>query len=174
MSPDSQRPVYETHDQVLRTLETARDADPRDARFGVLIGDPWEGGEHQFFWYPSRHALEYALLDAHAFVDPEAFIEDQEDWREAQFDLDAMLRDLAELTPDDAEALDDLINDFFCIVWIGHFDDLVSGDDPLAKALREELRDEDGRDDDASPLEDDELDDFIELLRAYGDPDDDE
>ncbi len=85
-----------------------------------------------------------------------------------------MLRDLAELTPDDAEALDDLINDFFCIVWIGHFDDLVSGDDPLAKALREELRDEDGRDDDASPLEDDELDDFIELLRAYGDPDDDE
>ena len=62
VSPEAERPVYVSHAQVLRTLEQARDADPRQARFGVLIGDPWEGGAQQFFWYPTRFALEYALL----------------------------------------------------------------------------------------------------------------
>lgn len=170
MTTDPQRPVYETHAQVLRTLEAARDADPREARFGVLIGDPWEGGAQQFFWYPTRAALEFALLDAHAFVDADAFVEDQDDWVEARFDLDAALRELPELTPDDAEALDDLVNDFFCIVWIGHLDDLISGDDPLARALREELHAEQGSDDDPSPLTDAELEEFVDLLQIYGDP----
>lgn len=170
VSPEAERPVYASHAQVLRTLEQARDADPRHARFGVLIGDPWEGGAQQFFWYPTRFALEYALLDAHPFVDEEAYAEDQDDWREAQFDLDAALHDLPEITPDDAEALDDLVNDFFCIVWIGHFDDLTAGDDPLARALREELHGEAGSDDDTSPVAADELDDFIDLIRGYGEP----
>ncbi len=80
------------------------------------------------------------------------------------------LRDLAELTPDEAEALDDLVNDFFCIVWIGHFDDLAAGDDPLARTLREELRSETGTADDPAPLTSDEIDDFVELVQAYGDP----
>ncbi len=169
-----ERPVYEKHDDLLRTLETARDADPRQARFGVLIGDPWEDGAHQFFWYPTRFALEFALLDAHAFVDEEAFAEDQDEWREAQFDLDAALREMPELTPDDAEALDDLVNEYFCIIWIGHIDDLINGDDPVAKALREEHHFELGRADDSSPLAEAELDAFIELLRAYGEEDEEE
>jgi hypothetical protein len=172
VTSDAQRPVYSTHAQVLHTLETARDADPRVAPFGVLIGDPWEEGGQQFFWYPSRFALEFALLDAHAFVDHDAFLEDQDEWREPQFDLDATLQELAELSPADAEALDDLVNEFFCVVWIGHVDDLIGGDDPIAATLRGELRADDGRDDDASPLASEELDDFIELLRSYGDADD--
>ncbi|MFT4035834.1 MAG: hypothetical protein QM679_09710 [Patulibacter sp.] len=164
------RPVYEAHREVLRTLEAARDADPRHARFGVLIGDPWEDGAQQFFWYPTRAALEYALLDAHPFADPDAFAEDHEAWREPQFDLDAALRELPELAPEIAEELDDLVNEFYCIVWIGHLDDLIGGDDPLAGALREELRDGAGRADDASPLAEHELDEFIGLLRALGEP----
>ncbi|MBO9531485.1 MAG: hypothetical protein J7513_00725 [Solirubrobacteraceae bacterium] len=165
------RPNYDTHAQVLRTLEAARDADPRQAPFGVLIGDPFEGGDEQFFWYPTRFALEYALLDAHAFVDAEAFEEDQDEWREPQFDLDMALRDLPDLGPDAAEELDELVNDFFHIIWIGHLDDLVSGDDPLAGALREELRAAAGRDDDPAPITNAELDDFIDLVRVFGQPD---
>jgi hypothetical protein len=164
-----ERPAYETHAQVVRVLEQARDADPRKAPFGVLIGDPWEGGAQQFFWYASREGLESALLDAHAFVDPDAFVEDQDEWREARFDLDAAIRELPELTPDDAEELDDLINDFFCIIWIGHFDDLTTGDDPVARTLREELHHLSGVEDDPSPLQTDELDEYIELLRGLGD-----
>ncbi len=153
-------------------LETARDADPRQAPWGVLIGDPWEDGEQQFFWYSDRHALEHALLDAHAFVDEEAWAEEQEDWREPQFDLDAALRDCEELSPAEAETLDELVNEWFCIVWIGHLSDLVAGDDPLAEALREEHHAELGRDDDVSPIADAELELFIDLLRGYGEPDD--
>lgn len=173
MSSEGERPVYASHEQIVSTLETARDADPRQAGFGVLIGDPWEGGAQQFFWYPTREALEHALLGAHAFVDPDAFAEDQDEWREAQFDLDGALRDLSELTPDDAEVLDDLVNDFFCIIWIGHFDDLTAGDDPVARVLREELHHLAGREDDSSPLEADQLDDYVELLRGFGDADED-
>jgi hypothetical protein len=176
VSSEGERPVYASHAEIVRTLETARDADPRSAGFGVLIGDPWEGGAQQFFWYPTRTALEHALLAAHAFVDPDAFTEDQDEWREAQFDLDAALRDLGEITPDDAEVLDDLVNDFFCIIWIGHFDDLTTGDDPVARTLREELHLLEGNEDDPLPLTEDELDDFINLLRGFGgdDGEDDE
>jgi hypothetical protein len=170
VSSEGERPAYASHAQIVRTLEVARDADPRHAGFGVLIGDPWEGGAQQFFWYSTREALEQALLGAHAFVDPEAFAEDQDEWREAQFDLDAALRDLTELTPDDAEVLDDLVNDFFCIIWIGHFDDLVSGDDPVARVLREEFHHLAGIDDDSSPVDADQIGDYIELLRGFGDP----
>lgn len=137
----------------------------------MLVGDPWEDGEQQFFWYPTRAALEHALLDAHAFVDEEAWAEEQEDWREPQFDLDAVLRDLPELTPGDAEAVDEVTNEWFCVLWIGHLTDLVEGDDPLAVALREEHHAELDRDEDSSPIPEAELDAFIELLQAYGDPD---
>jgi hypothetical protein len=166
--PDGpQRKEYTAHEQVIETLTTARDADPRQNPFGVLIQDPWEDGDQQFFWYPTRAEMEYALLDAHAFVDPEAFVEDQEDWFEARFDLDNALQDIRELRPHDSEGLDDLVNDFFCIVWIGHFEDLVDGDDPIAVDIREELR-WGGEEDDTSPVKDDELDAFVALLRDFG------
>jgi hypothetical protein len=166
--PDGpQRKEYTAHEQVIETLTTARDADPRQNPFGVLIQDPWEDGDQQFFWYPTRAEMEYALLDAHAFVDPEAFVEDQEDWFEARFDLDNALQDIRELRPHDSEGLDDLVNDFFCIVWIGHFEDLVDGDDPIAVDIREELR-WGGEEDDTSPVKDTELDAFVALLRDFG------
>jgi hypothetical protein len=169
---DPQRKVYADHAEVIKTLETARDADPREASFGVLVQDPWEDGDQQFFWYPTRAELEYALLDVHAFVDPGAFVEDQEEWREAQFDLDHALQQIRELRPHDSEELDDLVNDFFCIVWIGHFQDLVEEHDPIALELREELRWEDetgdGEEDDSSPVRDHELDRFVALLRDFG------
>ena len=171
MSDGPQRKVYTSHEQVIATLTEARDADPRQNPFGVLIQDPWEDGDQQFFWYATRAELEYAMLDAHAFVDPEAYEEDQEDWYEARFDLDHALQDIRELRPHDSEGLDDLVNDFFCIVWIGHFEDLVDGDDPIAVSLREELR-WGGEQDDTSPVKDPELADFVELLRAFGSDED--
>lgn len=171
---DEQRKVYETHDQLIETLTTARDADPRQNPFGVLIQDPWEEGDQQFFWYPTRAALEFALLDAHAFVDPDAWDEDQEEWVEARYDLDHQLQAIRELRPHDAEELDDLVNDFFCIVWIGHFEDMVEGDDPLSLELREELRWGSAEHDDSSPVSDAELDDFVALLRQFGSADEDE
>ncbi len=174
MADDPVRKVYRSHDQVIETLVAARDADPRQSPWGVLVQDPWEDGDQQFFWYPSRAELEYALLDAHAFVDPDAFAEDQDDWHEARFDLDHALRDLQELRPEEAEALDDLINDFFCIVWIGHLEDLVQGEDPIALDLRDELRGGAEHHDHAAPLVDAELDAFVALLRAFGTDDDDE
>ncbi|MDQ8045012.1 MAG: hypothetical protein AAGC46_03725 [Solirubrobacteraceae bacterium] len=178
MSEDPSRKVYTAHEQVIATLTQARDADPRDFPFGVLVQDPWEDGDQQFFWYRTRAELEYALLDAHAFVDPDAFVEDQEDWTEARFDLDHALQDIRELRPHDAEGLDDLVNDFFCIVWIGHFEAMVDGDDAIAEDLRAELRSGDAAEETADatdPLADHELDAFVELLRAFGiDEDDDE
>lgn len=164
--------AYRTHREVIDTLVAARDADPRESPWGVLIQDPWEDGDQQFFWYPTRHELEHALLDAHAFVDAEAFEEDQEDWHEARFDLDHALRELQELRPEDAEALDDLVNDFFCIVWLGHFADLAEGDDPIAADIRAELRGGAEHHDDAAPLQEAELEAFVALLRMFGVDDD--
>jgi len=174
VSNDPQRKVYADHAEVIKTLETARDADPREASFGVLVQDPWEDGDQQFFWYPTRAELEYALLDAHAFVDPGAFLEDQQEWREAQFDLDHALTQIRELRPHDSEELDDLVNDFFCIVWIGHFEDIAQGEDPIALDLRDELRGGAEHHDTSAPLREEELDAFIALLRAFGTDDDDE
>ena len=134
--------------------------------------DPWEDGDQQFFWYSTRAELEFALLDAHAFVDAEAFAEDQDDWHEARFDLDHALRELQELKPEEAEALDDLVNDFFCIVWIGHFEDLIQGEDPIALDLRVELHGGAEHHDNATPLREEELDAFVLLLRAFGTDDD--
>ena len=164
---------------MLATLIAARDADPRRAPFGVLVQDPWADGEQQFFWYETRADLEFALLDAHAFVDPEAFVEDQDVWVEPRFDLDAALLEIEELTPEDAESLDDLVGDFFGIVWIGHFAALVEGEDPIALQVRDVLRRGADLDDAAevseaelnaaeAPIRDDELDAFVELLRDFG------
>lgn len=164
---------------MLATLIAARDADPRQAPFGVLVQDPWDDGDQQFFWYRSRAELEYALLDAHAFVDPDAFTEDQDDWTEARFDLDAALLEIEELTPAQAEELDDLVGEFYGVVWIGHFSALVSGEDPIALQLRDVLRrgadigeseevSEAELDAAEAPLGEAELGAFIELLRDFG------
>lgn len=162
---------FSDHEALIATLTAARDADPRRAPFGVVISDPWEGGDQQFFWYPSRQALEFALLDAHAFVDPEAFAEDQGEWVEPRFDLDAALLEIDELGPAQAEALDEITGDFYGIVWIGHFADLVQGDDPFSRRLRAALRLAEGDEQpDDEPLEEFELPAFVELLAAFGDP----
>lgn len=155
----------------MATLTAAVDADPRTAPFGVLIQDPWDDGDRQFFWYPTRAALEYALLDAHAFVDPDAFAEDQEEWREPQFDLDAALQEIDELTAADAPTLDEITGDAFGVVWIGHFEDLGLGSDDIARTLRRETRlaagiDARGGDADAPFTADAEYDALAELLRA--------
>ena len=47
-------------EQVIATLTEARDADPRECPFGVLIQDPWEDGDQQFFWYATRAEMEFA------------------------------------------------------------------------------------------------------------------
>lgn len=142
---EPERPVYERHDDLVATLTRALDADPRQAPFGVLIQDPWDEGDRQFFWYPSREELEFALLDAHAFVDPDAFDEEREEWTEPQFDLDAALQEIDELSADHAEELDAITGEFFGIVWIGHFQDLGQGDDDISITLRREVRSLDER-----------------------------
>ena len=166
----SQRPVYRRHADLLATLQQAVDADPREAPFGVLVQDPWEDGDRQFFWYSSREQLEWALLDAHAFIDPEAFAEDHEAWQEPRFDLESTLQDFDELTAEEAPLIDEVTGEFFGVVWIGQFAQLADGDDDVAVTLRRELRRLHGGDGDpAAPLGSDaELDQLAELLTALG------
>ena len=163
----SARPAPPPHPRGRATLQRAVDADPRRAPFGVLLQDPWDDGDRQFFWYPSREELEWALLDAHAFVDPDAFDEDQEAWREPRFDLAAALDEIDELTADEAEDLDAITGDFYGVVWIGRFEQLGDGDDDIAVTLRRELRVINGEQADGAPLDSDaEYEQLAELLVA--------
>ena len=164
---------FDSHDDLLALLITARDADPRDSPWGVLVQDPWEDGRQQFFWYLTRRSLQRALLDAHAFVDPEAYAE-RDEWVEARVDLQIAFDEIGDaLGPQHAERLDEITNEDYCIVWIGTIRDLGLGESQVAEDVREQFRGGDDDDLEAevddSPISDEELPEFVAFLQQYGD-----
>ena len=149
-------------DKKLAELEKAQCSDPRTSPYGCFCGSAsgWDG--RLMFWYESIESFKYALLELHPIVYD---VEGDE--------LDAYQNGLKEIfdnakndeiTEEMLIAMNENSKTWLAISWYGKFDELTHGDTEFAKEVREFYREPD----DYSPIENNEIEDFIEFLKTFG------
>lgn len=153
--------MNENTDDAMQLLEADRVRDPRKAPFGVCVSDVDVAGISMFAWYSTEADRQRALLDRYHRISDSA-----DTWPDVRPTLTERLADLSPLQPETSDQLDQLTGDHYRIEWWGTFDELRAGQHELAVELRERLRPD--ADDQVAPVEDDEVDCFVELIAHYG------
>ena len=147
-----------------RDYAAAAARDPREARFGYLAADPATGAVGALVWFPSLVEL-FAFL-AGPEIDVLAF--DEADARRMAVSVQRMTRGVGSLARVDREGLSACFEGWSEIVWLGSFAELCERGGPFATEMRAMFRRDGGTGDHAGPIADDELDAFVEWLRACG------
>ena len=146
-------------------LDKAHQADPITNPWGIYTRDPWPTGIALFMWFGSDPELRTRLIDGSFDLDGEP-----EDWEDAAEAMTAALAGIERLSPTAVDTLDAATNGTYDLEWIGHLDDLLTGESPTALEVRESWRggEKPPGSEPAAPINASETEAFAEFLREYG------
>jgi hypothetical protein len=149
-------------DEKLAELEKAQTSDPRTSGYGCFLGSAsgWDG--RLLFWHESIEAFKYALLELHPII----YDVEGDELDTYQIGLKEIFDNATsdEITEEMLIAMNENSKTWLAISWYGKFDELTRGDTEFAKEVRESYRETD----DYSPIENNEIEDFIEFLKTFG------
>jgi uncharacterized protein with PIN domain len=164
-----QRMSNTTYEAVHRQLEEASQRDPRTHRYGFYSTGlaPAPIGLH--FWFAEARDMTRGIVMA-------AMIDDEPDHATLQEALVAADRAVSSVSDNCTEALQHLDRQ---LCWAGTFDDLSQGKSDYARELRDSFRVDSGEYDESAvedldsepftaPIEEEEMEAWIEYLQAYG------
>lgn len=159
-------------------LQIHNQADPRTNPFGYLV---WHNGFAcgpvtigVFMWYPTQQAMlagiseleVYSSLEEGDELEPDDLLIQQHfrelttQFQEGKLDALTLSKKLSEVT----RSLD--------FEWIGSFEELCSGNSEFAREVRERYYEDMSDDDDVldtlPPIQEDDLEDFIDMIRFWG------
>ena len=147
-------------------LDKHADLDPRTHPWGIQTSDAFVLSTPSiFFWFATEAELRESILNgSHDLKD------DPEEWAAASPKLESALGAIETLTPEHATALSAAAESTFNIDWIGEFAELRTGDSDSALWVRESFRnsDEDEPADLKAPILNDEVEDFVYMLKEVG------
>lgn len=150
------------NDREIEEVIKAHENDPRRAPFGCFLGSSggWDG--RLMFWHESIRSLKHALLELH----PIAYEVEGDELDAYQNGLKEIFDNAKsdEITEEMLIAMNENSKTWLAISWHGKFDELTHGDTEFAKEVREFYREPD----DYSPIENNEIEDFIEFLKTFG------
>jgi hypothetical protein len=146
----------------LRLGNIASERDPRRAPWGYYCSDDHVFGAGLFLWFKSREGL-LQFMAEHEGADIDRH--DHAALRQAMRKVANQILDRHLSLGKGRERFNALLKGHLNIEWIGHIDDLVSGDDPFGWKLRAEFL---SREEATQAIAIQDIPDFIDLLRNYG------
>ena len=142
----------------------ALDRDPRKFPIGIYTGGSFVlDGVRVFSWLKDIDELAFFIRE----VEPRIYdIESDEELAAYQGQIQPIIERIYRegLTDSLRQELSDATSSFLAIDWWGTFFDLCNGNEDFAEELRSRLRD----DEDGRPITEDEMEDFIFLLKDCG------
>lgn len=150
-----------TKDQAIELGDAAMNRDPREYPYGYFSGGSFVlDSARVFMWFADVQELIKHIADC----DPAVHDLDEDESLAFSNHVQRIFKVDNALSSENLELLNAAASSFLCVDWWGTFDELTRGDSEFARELRAEFRE----DESDSPIDDAEIDDFIELTRLYG------
>lgn len=139
----------------------ASERDPRKAPFGYFSGGSFVlDSVRVFMWFSTKEDL----VDHIVRTDAAFFDLDDDESATYTRDANQLFSNDDGLSDENLALINKLSNSFRCIEWWGCFEELTHGDSEFAQGLRSSIRE----DESTVPIEENEMDEFIEYLLTCG------